>query len=217
MGSTLQQRARATRRALLEAAACLFAEQGYAGTSVSDISRWSGRTSGAVYFHYAGKEGLALAVVEDSFATWPQLTSRYTDRSVPPLDRLVSLSFEIAHALTEDTVARAGARLWAERDTIDVPLPHPFALWTAATTRLLAQARVTGQLAHRTRPATVAPALVRAFFGLCTLTEALEGRHLVADRLADWWYITLPCIQRDTDPTDVLGRVRAVRRAVPEP
>ncbi|MFF4169514.1 ScbR family autoregulator-binding transcription factor [Streptomyces sp. NPDC001744] len=220
MGSTLQQRARATRRALLEAAACLFAEQGYAGTSVNDISLRSGRTSGAVYFHYASKEGLALAVVEDAFATWPHLTARYTDRSVPPLDRLVSLSFEIAHALTEDTVARAGARLWAERDTIDAPLPDPFALWTTATTRLLAQARAAGHLAHQARPAVIAPALVRAFFGLCTLTEALEGRHLVAGRLADWWHITLPFLQRDTDPAGVLGRVRAgraVRRAASAP
>ncbi|KPC60557.1 TetR family transcriptional regulator, partial [Streptomyces sp. NRRL WC-3753] len=53
MDSTLQERARATRRSLLEAAALLFAEQGYAGTSVNDISARSGRTSGAVYFHYA--------------------------------------------------------------------------------------------------------------------------------------------------------------------
>ncbi|NEB66371.1 helix-turn-helix transcriptional regulator, partial [Streptomyces fulvissimus] len=69
----MQERARATRRSLLEAAALLFAEQGYAGTSVNDISARSGRTSGAVYFHYASKEGLALAVVKDRFATWPGL------------------------------------------------------------------------------------------------------------------------------------------------
>ncbi|MFJ6252467.1 MULTISPECIES: ScbR family autoregulator-binding transcription factor [unclassified Streptomyces] len=205
----MQQRARATRRALLEEAARLFAERGYAGTSVNDISTRSGRTSGSVYFHYASKEGIALAVVKDAFATWPHLGARYADRSVPPLDRLVSLSFEIAHALIEDTVVRAGARLWAERDTIDAPLPDPFTLWTAATTRLLAQARATGHLAHRVRPAIVAPALVRAFFGLCTLTEALEDRRLVAARLADWWHITLPFLQGDTDSTGVLSRARA--------
>ncbi|MGN0118554.1 MAG: TetR family transcriptional regulator, partial [Streptomyces albidoflavus] len=128
MDSTLQERARATRRSLLEAAALLFAEQGYAGTSVNDISARSGRTSGAVYFHYASKEGLALAVVQHHFATWPGLAARYTDRAEPPLEKLVALSFDIAHALAEDPLARAGARLWAERDTIDAPLPDPFAL-----------------------------------------------------------------------------------------
>ncbi|QUW95334.1 A-factor receptor protein [Streptomyces sp. V17-9] len=79
----MQERAKATRRSLLEAAAHLFAEQGYAATSVNDISARSGRTSGAVYFHYTGKEGIAVAVVEDRFATWPQLAARYGDDTVP--------------------------------------------------------------------------------------------------------------------------------------
>ncbi|WP_373462503.1 ScbR family autoregulator-binding transcription factor [Streptomyces sp. V3I7] len=191
----MQERAKATRRALLEAAACLFAERGYAGTSVNDISTRSGRTSGAVYFHYASKEGIALAVVQDRFASWPQLSTRYADEGVPPMERLVALSYDIAQALAEDPMTRAGARLWAERDAIDAPLPDPFALWTAAATRLLAQARLAGHLASHVRPARTARTLVRAFFGLCSLTEALEGTATVTDRLADWWHLTLPSLQ----------------------
>ncbi|WP_179120341.1 ScbR family autoregulator-binding transcription factor [Streptomyces tsukubensis] len=211
MDNTLQERARTTRRSLLEAAALLFAEQGYAGTSVNDISARSGRTSGAVYFHYASKEGLAIAVVEGQFSTWPGLAARYTDRAEPPLEKLVALSFEIAHALAEDTLARAGARLWAERDTIDARVPDPFGLWTTATTRLLAQARTDGHLAARVRPASTATSLVRAFFGLCTLTEALEGPHTVADRLADWWLLTLASLQHRPDPATLLTRARPRR------
>ncbi|MFF7967627.1 ScbR family autoregulator-binding transcription factor [Streptomyces sp. NPDC007903] len=195
MDGTLQERARATRRSLLEAAASLFAERGYAGTSVNDISSRSGRTSGAVYFHYASKEGIALAVVQDRFATWPELTARYTNDTVPPMDRLVALSYDIAKALAEDPVTRGGARLWAEREVINATLPDPFALWTAATTRLLAQARATGQLAPHIRPAPTARALVRAFFGLCSLTEALEGTATITARLAEWWHLTLPSLQ----------------------
>ncbi|MFF5256820.1 ScbR family autoregulator-binding transcription factor [Streptomyces leeuwenhoekii] len=209
MDSTVQERARATRRSLLEAAACLFAEQGYAGTSVNDVSARSGRTSGSVYFHYASKEGLALAVVRDRFATWPGLAARYANPAVPPLERLVALSYEIARALAEDTLTRAGARLWAERDIIDAPLPDPFALWTTATTRLLAQARAAGHLARQVRPAPTARTLVRAFFGLCTLTEALEGPQNISHRLTDWWLLTLPCLQRGADPAETVGRARA--------
>jgi AcrR family transcriptional regulator len=186
----LQERAKATRRSLLEAAALLFAERGYAATSVNDIGVRSGRTSGAVYFHYASKEGIALAVVQDRFATWSQLAARYADKAVPPLERLVALSYDIAHALTEDPVTRAGARLWAERATINVPLPDPFALWTAAATRLLAQARLAGDLNAHVRPARTARVLVRAFFGLCALTEALEGT-VATERLSDWWQLAL--------------------------
>ncbi|MBA9045749.1 ScbR family autoregulator-binding transcription factor [Streptomyces griseofuscus] len=190
----MQERARTTRRSLLEAAAQLFSEQGYAGTSINDISARSGRTSGAVYFHYASKEGIALAVVQDRFATWPQLTARYADAAVPPVQRLVALSYDIARALAEDPLTRAGARLWAERATIEAPLPDPFALWTAAATRLLAEARNAGDLAKHVRPAPTARTLVRAFFGLCSLTEALEGAATVADRLTDWWRLTLPSL-----------------------
>jgi AcrR family transcriptional regulator len=191
----LQERAKETRRSLLEAAAQLFAEQGYAATSVNGISARSGRTSGAIYFHYEGKEGIAVAVVQSRFATWSQLAARYADEAVPPLERLVALSYDIAHALAEDPVTRAGARLWAERATINTSLPHPFALWSAAATRLLAQARLTGHLNAHLRPARTARALVRAFFGLCALTEALEGTAVVTERLTDWWHLTLPSLQ----------------------
>ncbi|MGZ3113258.1 ScbR family autoregulator-binding transcription factor [Streptomyces sp. H62] len=191
----MQERAKATRRSLLEAAAQLFAEQGYAATSVNDISARSGRTSGAVYFHYTGKEGIAVAVVEDRFATWPQLAARYGDETVPPLERLVALSYEIAHDLARDPVTRAGARLWAERIFITAPVPDPFALWTAAATRLLAQARLAGHINERVRPARTARTLVRAFFGLCTLTEAIEGTTVLDDRLTDWWHLTLPSLR----------------------
>lgn len=79
----MQDRARATRRYLLEAAAHLFVEQGYARTSINEISELSGRTSGAVYFHYSSKERLALAVVREQFASWPLLADRYAAPGIP--------------------------------------------------------------------------------------------------------------------------------------
>ncbi|MEU4654957.1 ScbR family autoregulator-binding transcription factor [Streptomyces sp. NPDC023723] len=200
MHGILQDRARATRRSLLEAAACLFAQQGYAGTSVNDISARSGRTSGSIYFHYASKEGIALAVVQDGFASWTSLVTRYEDRSVPPLERLVALSHEIARALAEDSLTRAGARLWAERHAMNVQLPDPFVLWTTAATRLLAQAHAGGQLAAGVRPAPTARTLVPAFYGFCTLTEALEGPQALTGRLSDWWQLVLPSLQGGPGP-----------------
>ncbi|WP_431987387.1 ScbR family autoregulator-binding transcription factor [Streptomyces griseoflavus] len=212
MHEILQERARATRRSLLEAAACLFAQQGYAGTSVNDISARSGRTSGSVYFHYASKEGIALAVVRDGFATWPALVTRYGDRSVPPLERLVALSHDIARALAEDSLTRAGARLWAERHTINVDLPDPFVLWTTAATRLLAQAQAGGHLAAEVRPAPTARTLVRAFYGFCTLTEALEGPAALPGRLSDWWRLVLPSLQRDPHSRHIPAQPTPVTR-----
>jgi AcrR family transcriptional regulator len=55
-----------TRERLLTAARRLFAEQGYAGTSVGDVEAAAGLTprSGALYKHFPSKEALLRAVFE---------------------------------------------------------------------------------------------------------------------------------------------------------
>ncbi|MFE5097727.1 ScbR family autoregulator-binding transcription factor [Streptomyces sp. NPDC056638] len=208
-GTYVQDRARATRRSLLEAAAQLFVEQGYAGTSINDISGRSGKTSGAIYFHYSSKEKLALAVVGEQFAAWPQLAQHYTAPGIPPLEKLVALSFEIARVLREDVVARAGARLWAERRGIDAPVPAPFATWTAAVTRLLAEARSRGELAEGIEPSDTATTLVCALFGLYSLTDEVAREQELGARLDQWWLLVLNALQARPDPAALIARARA--------
>ena len=53
-----------TRSALLESAANLFGEQGYASTSVDEIVAAAGVTKGALYHHFPDKETLFRAVFE---------------------------------------------------------------------------------------------------------------------------------------------------------
>ncbi|MFF7340534.1 ScbR family autoregulator-binding transcription factor [Streptomyces sp. NPDC008163] len=193
---------------LLESAAHLFVERGYAGTSVNDISDHSGKTSGAIYFHYSSKEKLALAVVREQFATWPQLATAYAAPGVPPLEKLVALSFRVAQSLSEDVVARAGARLWAERRTIGVPVPTPFGSWALACARLLAQARTRGELADGVEPSAAAVALVCGFYGHCALTDELPGKRGWPERLEQWWRMTLASLQAEPDPAGLLARAR---------
>lgn len=61
---TQTERRAQTRRALLDAAAELFATQGIQGASVDAIAEAAGRTSGAVYDHFGGKEGLLFSLLE---------------------------------------------------------------------------------------------------------------------------------------------------------
>ncbi|MER6051241.1 ScbR family autoregulator-binding transcription factor [Streptomyces sp. NPDC001793] len=216
----MQNRAKTTRRFLLEAAATLFDERGYAGTSISDISAHSGRTSGAIYFHFASKEKLALAIVEEHFATWPQLIGRYRQAGVPALEKLVGLSFEVARAFRDDIVVRAGARLWAERKAIETQLPTPFLGWIEAVTQLLEEAARNRELAVGVAPAATAHAVVCAFFGLHTVSDALEGRRNIEEHLGDLWLLLLRGLQAEPDPAALLDRVRrrsAGREPAPEP
>ncbi|MFC4032438.1 ScbR family autoregulator-binding transcription factor [Streptomyces polygonati] len=205
----MQVRATATRRFLLETAARLFDERGYAGTSISDISALSGRTSGAIYFHFASKEKLALAVVEEHFATWPALVARVRAADGPALEKLVALSFTVARSFRDDVVVRAGSRLWMERKAIDEQLPTPFVGWIEAVTALLGEAREQGTLADSVVPEKAALGIVYAFFGLHTVSDALEGRDHIEDRLHDLWLLLLAALQADPDPEALLGRVHA--------
>jgi len=54
----------ATKAALLDEATALFAERGYAGTSLEDVASASQVTRGAVYHHFASKQALFEAVLD---------------------------------------------------------------------------------------------------------------------------------------------------------
>lgn len=62
--ATQGERRADTRRRLLTAAAELFTERGVAGTSIDAIAERADRTSGAVYDHFGGKDGLLLALLD---------------------------------------------------------------------------------------------------------------------------------------------------------
>src|SRR5262245_8744157 len=62
MSPTQQERTQATTTALLAAARELFAEDGYAATSLDAVVAKAGVTKGALYHHFSGKRELFAAV-----------------------------------------------------------------------------------------------------------------------------------------------------------
>jgi AcrR family transcriptional regulator len=56
-----------TRRAVLDAAAALFAERGYDTTSIDDIVKRSGISVGSIYHQFRGKSDVYLAVAAEDF------------------------------------------------------------------------------------------------------------------------------------------------------
>ena len=62
--ATQEQRKAETRQRLVDAAAVLFAERGIDAVSIDAVAEAADRTSGAVYAHFGGKEGLLTALLE---------------------------------------------------------------------------------------------------------------------------------------------------------
>jgi AcrR family transcriptional regulator len=65
---TRARRREMTKRHLMDAAAVVFARDGFHGASLDDVAATAGFTKGAVYSNFAGKEDLFLAVFEERFA-----------------------------------------------------------------------------------------------------------------------------------------------------
>lgn len=59
-----EMRSRATRKAILDAAAHCFAQRGYAASGVSEICREAGVSKGAFYHHFESKQEVFLQLLE---------------------------------------------------------------------------------------------------------------------------------------------------------
>jgi AcrR family transcriptional regulator len=59
-----QLRAERTRRGLLDAARCVFADLGFQGATVDDIARAAQVSKGAFYFHFESKEEALLLLID---------------------------------------------------------------------------------------------------------------------------------------------------------
>src|SRR3954451_18193650 len=63
-----------TRARLLNAAARLFADRGFARVTVRDICRKARANVAAVNYHFGGKDGLYRAVIDTAIATMQETT-----------------------------------------------------------------------------------------------------------------------------------------------
>lgn len=108
-----QQRKAATRARILEAGRTLFADRGYAGTSVEDISTAAGVGVRTIYLHFPSKAAIMLAY----FDGW--LDAFVAAVRARPVDE------PVADTVTAALAAMADAG-WADRVGDDLRLAYPF-------------------------------------------------------------------------------------------
>ena len=89
-----------SRRRIVDAAAALRAERGFAGTSIAAVSQRSGLPSGSIYWHFESKEALLAAVVEEGARRWFDALPRFDTLPSDPAERTAAL-FEAVEASLE--------------------------------------------------------------------------------------------------------------------
>ena len=117
MGRTQEERRIETRSLLIDAAADLFARKGFHAVSAEAVAAAAGRTTGALYNHFGGKEGLLVALLE-----------QWVDQTVVDL----TASIEGAEGIDDRIGALWGGILRRDSETADAWLLLEFELWLHA-------------------------------------------------------------------------------------
>lgn len=185
----MQERARRTRAAVLQAAAASFAERGYQGAPTSAIAAAAGVTKGALAFHFPTKADLAVAIVEDFYQRWPAVIDAIRARSTVTVEAIGEILRTVAVQVRDDMVVRAAVRLQSERADIDAELPPPYTAWIESLTGLYYQASGAGELRPGLDPRALARMTVSAFFGIQHVSGAVTGYGDVTDRVEEFWSV----------------------------
>ncbi|RJF90273.1 TetR/AcrR family transcriptional regulator [Sphingomonas cavernae] len=88
----MRQKTPGVRQSILEVAAALFAERGYAGTNLRDITNSLGMSRPGLYYHFPSKEKLLEALVEEiTFSGQERSETIVHDAGASPRARLHQL------------------------------------------------------------------------------------------------------------------------------
>lgn len=114
----VQARGEETRQRIIAAATELFNEIGYGDTTLIDIIERAEVTKGAFYHHFADKEAVAGAIIDEGGLRVQNATSHVTEATSGALEKLIRVTFIVAELSRDDPIVRTGSRLRQGLDQI---------------------------------------------------------------------------------------------------
>ncbi|SOC49844.1 transcriptional regulator, TetR family [Blastococcus aggregatus] len=190
---TADPASRPARERLLAAAAELFYGAGIAATGVDAVLRRAGVSPATMYAHFAGKDALVAAYLEQRHAGWRQTWDDVLAEQTDPAERLLSVFDAVDRYRSRQGNGRGCGFLAA---AIELPATHPGQRWLEADSRLLLdRLRTLAVEAGATDPDDVADTLLLLYDGaLNRLARTATTPDLPADdpldharRLAAEW------------------------------
>ncbi|WP_030768422.1 ScbR family autoregulator-binding transcription factor [Streptomyces sp. NRRL F-2664] len=190
MARARQERAEITRQAILDGAAVAFDDNGYEGTSLSDVVKHAGVTKGALYFHFPSKQALARTLMDEQF----HIAEQVPTTGDPGLQTVIDLTHRMAHGLRTDVRVRAGIRLVVEFGSFTHPDPTPYDTWIDTCRSCLKPAQQSGDLHAALDVDALSALLVGAFTGIQVTSHVRTRRQDLHTRVTDLWNFLLPTI-----------------------
>jgi TetR/AcrR family transcriptional regulator, transcriptional repressor of aconitase len=171
MPKVSQNHLEARRQQILDAAIECFSRQGFHPTTMQDIIKESGLSSGAIYTYFASKEALIEAIADRRHAKEEALirSAGVENDITATIDRLIESFFELLVDNKEKKERRLAIQLWGEA------LRNPRILKSVRAgvneprkilAELLQQARDRGALSPGSDPEAIARVMIALFQGL---------------------------------------------------
>jgi len=176
-GAAVTPKGLATRAFILQTAADVFAERGYAETTLSELIARSGQTKGAFYFHFASKEQLAFAVLECKQRQWLELVRERILPQPTAIEQLRALGPALIQLHRDDPSAYSASRL--SRDLGRMPklagaVRAHMRDWIDLVAGIIARSQQDGDLPAELDATALATVLVAATDGLKDLSDILD-------------------------------------------
>ena len=162
-----------TRRRIVEAAATLLLERGYAATSLQDILSATGVTKGGFYFHFPSKVQLAIEVVDTIRDAHRDAILARAGRHERAVDQIASIVRAAAAEKRAQPAMAALGRLCQEvaGEPGAAAQLRPYEDWIQTIGALMRLAHSQGDMNPSIDIDTVAPLAVAAFIGLDELAD----------------------------------------------
>ncbi|MFB8246310.1 ScbR family autoregulator-binding transcription factor [Streptomyces sp. NPDC001046] len=180
-----QERAIRTRRTILDAAAEVFARDGYPHVTIKDVADGAEMTKGAVYFHFSNKEALAVAVAEEFYRRLNEIVSPALEGDHSSPSTVVDVLLRTARGFRDDVYIKAGARLQIERPYIKAEMPVPYVGFTSLIVDLLKECQAAGRLPQSAVPEALARVLISALFGAQHISWVQNDRADIVARVEE--------------------------------
>jgi TetR/AcrR family transcriptional repressor of nem operon len=194
MTEASERRADTTRQRLIAAAAHQFAHRPYSMVSLDDILAEAELTKGAMYFHFASKQALTVAIIDDLTEMSHAAVAELLARGMSGLETLIDLFCLLAVQDTQNEVARAGTRLIETLDNTTTDLTATlWQSWIEFVTNLLQKAVAEGDIVDHTDPEDIAKMLVALWAGMRRISDLDQPEHYL-DNLRSAWILTLPSV-----------------------